>query len=207
MYTQELGRVRVVRVKQEVSVALITRSCDNLLLGDILRVAPRRSVPAARAYADEPLDRFAEPTGKQRGRIVLARDGREAVSKDQVVFIDLGAEDNVKTGDYLTVYRPVGTGDISRFKDTEITHGGSRAFESDTFRGGKFSNKSQRVRNAENGHYKSTITTPDIEDRRPALPRKIVGEIVIISVEGRTAAAVVTRAAQEIHTGDFVEVQ
>jgi hypothetical protein len=43
--------------------------------------------------------------------------------------------------------------------------------------------------------------------RRPSMPRKIVGEVVIISVEQRTAAAVITRYAQEIHTGDFVEVQ
>jgi hypothetical protein len=205
MYTQELGRLRVVSVKQNVSVALVTKSCDNLLLGDLLRVTPQKVVAVARA--EEPLDRFAEPTGKQRGRIVLARDGREMVSRDQVVFIDLGTEDNVKPGDYLTVYRPVGTGNISRYKDKEVTPGGSGGFESDIFRGGKHSTKAQRVKDPVDGGYKSTITTPEIQSRRPSLPRKVVGEIVIISVEARTAAAVITRTAQEIHTGDFVEAQ
>lgn len=205
MYTQEVGRLRVVRVKQNASVALVTASCDNLLLGDLLREVPARPAPAGRAETE--LDRFAEPTGKQMGRIVLARDGREVVSRDDVVFLDLGAEDNVRVGDFLTVYRPLGTGDISRFRNREEAPGGSRSYESPVFRGGKYSNQTQRVKDPVDGHYRSVINTPEIEERRPALPRKIVGEVVIISVEARTAAAVVTRTAQEIHTGDFVEVQ
>lgn len=205
MYTQEMGRVRVVRVKQNASVALVTATCDNILLGDLLREVPARTAPAGRAETS--LDRFAEPTGKQTGRIVLARDGREVVSRDDVVFIDLGAEDNVRVGDFLTVFRPLGTGDISRFRNREEAPGGSRSYESPIFRGGKYSNQAQRVRDVEDGHYKSIVNTPELRAGRPALPRKIVGEVVVIGVEGRTAAAVVTRTAQEIHTGDFVEVQ
>ena len=91
VFTQEVGRVRVVRVKDQVSVALVVASCDNILLGDLLRRVPARALPAARP--DAALDHFAEPTGKQSGRIVMARDNRETVSLDQVVFIDLGAED------------------------------------------------------------------------------------------------------------------
>jgi hypothetical protein len=205
MYTQELGRLRVVSVKQNVSVALVMRSCDNMLLGDLLRELPARPAPVVRA--ELPLERFAEPSGKQQGRIVLARDGREALSKDEVVFIDLGAEDNVKAGDYLTIYRPLGKGTITHFEDKEITSGGSRSFENSVFRGGKFSNKAQRVKDPVDGHYKSITNSPAVISRRPSMPRKIVGEVIIISVEQRTAAAVITRHAQEIHTGDYVEVQ
>jgi hypothetical protein len=39
------------------------------------------------------------------------------------------------------------------------------------------------------------------------MPRKIVGEMVVLNVQARTATAVITRVAQEIHTGDFVEVK
>ena len=205
MYTQELGRLRVVNVKPNVSVALVTQSCDNMLFGDLLREVPVRSTPIVRA--ELPLERFADPSGKQQGRIVLSRDNRELMSKDSVVYIDLGVEDNVKPGDRLTIYRPLGVGAISRFKDKEVTPGGSRSFESPIFRSGKHSNKAQRVKDPVDGHYKSTTDTPAIMSRRPAMPRKIVGEVVIISVEQRTAAAVITRYAQEIHTGDFVEVQ
>ena len=205
IYTQEVGRVRVLEVKNNISVALVVRTCDSILLGDLLRDVPQRVAPASRPETD--LARFADPTGKQSGRIVLARDTREMVSRDQVVFIDLGAEDNIKVGDYLTIYRPAGTGNITRFRDKEITSNAQRGYESERFRGGKFSNKSQRIKNPQGGTFSETVNTPEIKSRRPAVPRKVVGEVVILNVQARTATAVITRVAQEVHTGDFVELQ
>jgi hypothetical protein len=206
VYTQEVGGLRVLRVKEKVSVALVTSSCDNLLLGDLLRAMPQRVSPLQRAEGE--LDRFADPSGKQNGRIVMSRDTREMLSRDQVVFIDLGSEDNVRPGDYLTIYRPLGKGNITRFRDEEVTPTANGGFESDRFKGGKFSNKAQRVKDPNGtGIYGPMITTPKIWRNRPQMPRKIVGEMVILSVQQRTASAVITRVAQEVHTGDFVEVQ
>jgi hypothetical protein len=204
VYTQEVGQVRVVRVRDRVSVAEVTLSCSDLLLGDILRPLPVRDAPAARA--DVNLDRFAEPTGKQTGHIVLARDGREALSHDQVVFIDLGAEDNIKVGDYLTVFRPEGHGTLVKYGD-EIAANARHGYESNEFRGGGFSNKAQRVKDVNGSRYGETVKSNSIKRRRPPVPRLAVGEVVVLHVEGRTATAVVTRAAQEIHTGDAVEMQ
>jgi hypothetical protein len=204
VFTQEVGRVRVVRVRDNVSVALVVASCDNILLGDLLRRVPQRTTPAFRAEAD--LDRFALPTGKQAGRIVLARDNRETVSLDQVVFIDLGAEDNVKPGDYLTVFRPVDKGTIVKQRD-EIGANARRGFESDLKAGGGFSNQANRVKDVDGSKYGQTVKTPEIRKRRPAVPRRVLGELVVLHVEGRTATAIVSRVAQEIHTGDHVEVQ
>jgi hypothetical protein len=203
-YTQEVGRLRVVRVRDRVSVARVTEACSDLLLGDLLRPAANRAVPPSRAEVS--LDLFAEPTGKQTGRIVLARDGRELVSRDQIVFIDLGGEDGVKAGDYLTVFRPENHGTIVEFGN-EIAANARRDFESNEFRGGKHSNQAQRVKDVDGSPYATTVKTPSIKRHRPAVPRKVVGEIVVLHVEGRTATAIVTRVAQEIHTGDAVEVQ
>jgi hypothetical protein len=206
VYTQEIARLRVTVVKERVSVAQLTSGCDTALLGDFLRDVPRRVSPPAGEAAD--IDRFADPTGKQNGRIVLARDAREMISRHQIVYIDLGTEDNLKQGDRLTVYRPAGTGNISRYRDEEVTPSASYGFESEAFRGGRFSNKAQRVQNPNGGDMRGPmITTPKVKRRRPAMPRKIVGEIVVLDVQARTATAVITRIAQEIHTGDFVEVK
>ena len=204
VFTQEVGRLRVLRVRDRVSVAEVTLACTDLLVGDLLRPAAQAAVPQARAEVG--LDRFAEPTGKQTGHIVLARDGREMVSRDQVVFVDLGAEDNVRAGDYLTVFRPEGHGTFVRHTE-ELAANSRRGFQSDEFRGGGFSNQAQRVRDVDGPKSGSTVKTPSIRRRRPAVPRKVVGELVVVRVEGRTATAVVTRVAQEIHTGDAVEVQ
>ncbi len=51
------------------------------------------------------------------------------------------------------------------------------------------------------------MKTPKILRSRPPVPRKVVGEVVVLHVEARTATAVITRVAQEIHTGDYVELQ
>jgi hypothetical protein len=209
VYMQELGRLRVVNVKDRVSVALITDSCDTVLLGDLLRQINNRVAPVERP--DVALDRFADPSGKQRGRIVMGHDQREMLTRNHIVYIDLGAEDNVKAGDYLTIYRPAGTGNVTRFENEEIALSRSAGYESERYRGGRFSNQSQRTKDysgAPGIFYKEEpVTTHEIKRHRPPVPRKVVGEMVILNVQTRTATAIITRVAQEIHTGDFVELQ
>jgi len=46
-----------------------------------------------------------------------------------------------------------------------------------------------------------------VKRHRPPVPRKVVGEMVILGVQERTATAIITRVAQEVHTGDYVEIQ
>lgn len=204
--TQEVGRLRVVEVKEKVSVALVAGACDLLLLGDLLRSAPRRESPAAQNEGG--FDRFADPNGKPLGRIILARDGREMFALEQIVYIDLGAEDDVRVGDRLTVYRPVGKGGVTRFREEEVSPSASYGFESEVFRGGKLSINAPRVqRPNENGIHGPMQTTAKVKRQRPALPRKNVGEMVVLNVQRRTATAVITRAVQELHTGDYVEVK
>lgn len=209
VYVRELGQLRVIEVKERVSVAVVELSCEMMLNGDLIQPTPQRLSPAQRPEAA--LDRFADPSGKQTGRIVLARDAREMVSRNQIVFIDLGAEDNIKAGDYFTVYRPSGKGNISSFANEEIASATKDGFESDVFAGGKYSIISQRTKDAPGtpGLYsrKTAVTTHEIKRHRPPVPRKVVGELVILSVQTRTATAIITRVAQEVHTGDYVELQ
>jgi hypothetical protein len=209
VYMQELGQLRVTVVKERVSVAVITNSCEAVLLGDLLRQVNNRVAPLERVEVT--LDRFADPTGKQNGRIVMSRDAREFLTKNQIVYIDLGAEDNVKAGDYLTIYRPAGGGNVTRVDNEEIARSQNDGFESNRYRGGKFSTQSQRSKDYSNTpgvFFKNEpVTTREVKRHRPPVPRKVVGEMVILHVQTRTATAIITRVAQEIHTGDFVEVQ
>jgi hypothetical protein len=55
--------------------------------------------------------------------------------------------------------------------------------------------------------YEPNVTTKSVKKNRPDVPRKVVGELVVTNVQQRTATAVITRVAQEVHTGDFVEMQ
>lgn len=203
IFVQEVAVARIIRARNETSVAVLENSCDNVLLGDLLVPYAERTAPAMRN--EKPLDRFALPTGKATGRIVLTRDGREMISRDQIVYLDLGSEDGVKQGDYLNVFRRLGKGDISRFDKEEVVRPEDLGFESLEFRGGKFSNQAPRKQGSEaTGHI---ATTNRVKSRRPKDLRKVVGEVFILSVQQRTAVAVITRTAQEIHTGDQVELQ
>lgn len=204
VFVQEVGQLRVVRVRDRVSVAEVTNSCSAILFGDLLRPVPSGAVPAA--GTDGNLDRFAEPSGKATGHIILARDGREYLARDEVVFVDLGAEDNLRVGDRLTVFRPEGHGTIVKYGD-EVVANSRRGYESNELRGGGFSNEAQRVKNVDGPKSGRTVKTPAIKHLRPPVPRHVVGELVVTRVEGRTATAVVTRNLEEINTGDAVEVQ
>lgn len=204
-YMQEVARVRVVTVKSNVSVAQVVGSCETILRGDILRPVPQRTAPAPKDSAT--LDRFSDPNGKAQGRIVMARDFREMLGRDEVVYIDLGAEDSVRVGDSLTIFRPAGTSNVTHFRDDEVTPAGSGGFESDRYRGGKYSKGAMRVKNVNSSIYGQTVSTADVNRRRPTPPRKVVGEMMIVDVQQRTATAVITRVVQEVNTGDYVEVQ
>jgi hypothetical protein len=210
-YIQEVGQLQVFKVRENTSAAQITFTCDQVLLGDLLAPVPNRESPLQRA--DENLDRFGDPTGKQTGRLMMAKDNRELVTRNDIVYIDLGSEDQIKRGDYLTIYRPLGTGNLTRVDNEEMARNRSVGFESDRFRGGGFSSQASRAKDSNGfgeteGHYQyRPITTREVKRHRPLMPRKIVGEMVVIDVQARTATAIITRVASEVHTGDWVEIQ
>lgn len=202
-YVQEVGALEVFKVKNEVAVARVKTSCDNLMLGDLLQPIPARTSPLASPRPS--LDVFGESSGKANGRIFMARDGVELLSRDQVVYVDLGSEDGASVGDYLTVYRPLGKGGLFDKVQDESVSARDEGFQSDRFRGGKFSNQAARKQTDEaNGRV---VTTEKAKLDRPADLRKVVGELVILTVQGKTATAIVVRNGQEIHTGDRVELQ
>ncbi len=104
-YVQEVGAVEVVRVKDDVSVVRVKTSCDNLLLGDLIQPMPERNSPMHQ-YSG-PLDPYTDPSGKATGRIFMARGSAETLAREQIVYVDLGADNNVQVGDRLTVFRPL----------------------------------------------------------------------------------------------------
>jgi len=210
-YVQDIGQLEVFKVRQGTSAAKITFTCDTALLGDLIVELPVRESPLQRPEGN--LDRFADPSGKQVGRLMMAKENRELLTRNDIVYIDLGGEDNVKRGDYMTIYRPLGTGNVTRVDNEEMARNRATGFQSDRYRGGGFSNQGSRAKDETafvdaNGRYRyRPITTREVKKARPDMPRKIVGEAVILEVQSRTATAIITRVTAEVHTGDWVEIQ
>jgi len=135
----------------------------------------------------------------------MSRDGAEMLTRDYIVYIDLGAEDHVASGDRLTVFRELGAGNLNKHWGQESTTARDYGFESDQYHGGVFSNKAGRKKGEyATGHEVSTVQA---KDGRPVGLRKIVGEAVVLNVKEKTATVVITRTTTEIHTGDWVELQ
>lgn len=202
-YVQEVGALEVIRVKAEVSVVRVKTACETILLGDLVQPVQLRVSPL---FATRPaLDLFGDSSGKASGRIFMARDNQEMLGREQIVYIDLGAEDNVQVGDYLTVFRPLGKGNLFDPDPDEVISSRDVGFESNIYGGGRYSNQAPRVSGeTSNGQV---VRIADTVSDRPSKIRKVVGEAVILNVRERTATAVITRTRQEIHTGDMVEVQ
>jgi hypothetical protein len=135
----------------------------------------------------------------------MARDNQEILGREQIIYVDLGAEDNVKVGDYLTIFRPLGKGNLFINDEDESVSARDEGFQSFVYRGGRFSNQAGR-KSGERATGR-VVTTEKAKEGRPSTLRKVVGEAVILNVKEKTATAVIVRTAQEIHTGDYVEVQ
>src|SRR5687768_4736810 len=133
-YVQEVGQLQVFKVREELSAAKITFTCDAALLGDLLVDIPVRESPLQRPEGN--FDRFADPSNKQVGRLMMAKDNRELLTKNDIVYIDLGGEDNVKRGDYLTIYRPLGTVNLTRIDNEEQVRNPATGYQSDCYCGG-----------------------------------------------------------------------
>lgn len=204
IYVQDIGQLQVFKVNEHTAAAKVTFACDQALLGDLLTPIPDRESPVLRTEGT--LDQYAAPTGKQTGRLMMAKDGREMVTRNDIVYIDLGSEDKVNAGDYLTIYRPLGTGNLTRYDPPESARGRVDGFNSDRFRGGGFGIQAARAKD-EGSYRQKPITSKEVKKHRPTMPRKIVGEMVVLNVEERTATAIITRVVGEVHTGDWVEIQ
>lgn len=191
-FVKELGIVRILQVQGQTSTARIVFSCDDIQVGDVLVPFEAKESPAS--VDTGPLPRYKPTSGKNAGRILMQRNQRELLAPRDVVYIDLGKDNGVKPGDTFTIFRrKPDDGNITSFRDDEVRLRKSGGYSSDQYKGGDFSNDHP---------YKGV---QEMKDTRPAVPPKVVGELVIISTQSKTATAIVTKATQEIHPGDRIE--
>ena len=185
---EEIGRVRVIDTRSKVAVALVEYSCDPVNPGDT--AIPYAEKPMVSFHAPLRFDRFLPTSSKVSGRIVMGKDFDSVVGTGQKVYFNVGANQGVKVGDYFRAVRnyeedlhdPV---DSLSFKAaiSEDTQKKQPSFDPAMFTKG-------------NG--------PVIHVRD--LPRRAVGEIVVIGTTPTTATGMVVFAMEDVHAGDGVEL-
>jgi LysM domain len=99
-----IGQLRVLCTEDGRSRAIITESCREIPIGARLKPVPQLPIPIARvpdlaAWCDP-------PTGKTSGFIVDSKDWFLGLVEGNLVQIDLGRDNAIQPGDFLTVTRP-----------------------------------------------------------------------------------------------------
>ena len=105
-YYRYLGRVRVLSVQQDTSIAEIVRSCHPITVGTQLRLFEPEPVPLRRKTPMRPVNFPARPEELEDApSIVKAEGDLIALGRGYLVYIDQGEAQDVLPGDIFTIYR------------------------------------------------------------------------------------------------------
>ena len=184
----EVGRVRVIDTRSHAAVAQVEFSCDPINPGDV--AVPFTEKQPITFHAPVRFDRFLPASSKTSGRIVLGKDFDTVLGTGMKVYMNVGSNQGVKVGDYFRATRTY-TADLNDPVD-------SLSFKAST---------------AEDTQKRPPAIEPNMLTRTkgPAihvgdLPRRAVGEIVVLTVTPTTATGMVVYAPEDIHAGDGVEI-
>lgn len=184
----EIGRVRIVDTRSKMAVGQIEYSCDPINPGDI--AVPFAEKPSVSFHPPLRFDRFVPKTGKTSGRIVLAKDFDSTLGTGMKVYMNLGSNQGVKVGDYFRAVRSY-SADLADPVD-------SLSFKAST------AEDTQRRPPSIEGNWMTKTKGPNIHVSD--LPRRAVGEVVVIGVTPTTATGMIVFALEDVHVGDAVEL-
>jgi hypothetical protein len=185
---EEVGRLRVIDTRSKAAVAQIEYSCDPINPGDTaIPFAEKTTVPF---HPPLRFDRFLPVGSKVSGRIVMGKDFDSELGTGQKVYINVGTNQGVKVGDYFRAVRNY-TADLADPVD-------SLSFRA------AISEDTQKKQPSFDPELFEKSNGPVIHVRD--LPRRGVGEIVIIGTTPTTATGMIVFALEDVHAGDGVEL-
>lgn len=185
---EEVGRVKIIDTRHRTAIAQIEYSCDGINPGDT--AIPFAEKQAVTFHAPIRFDRFLPASSKLSGRIVMGKDFDSQLGTGHKVYINVGASQGVKIGDYFRAVRSY----EADLKDPVDSLSFKAAIAEDTQK--KTPSVDPAMFTKGNG--------PVIHVRD--LPRRAVGEIVIIGVTNTTATGMIVFALEDVHAGDGVEL-
>ena len=184
----ELGTIRIVDTRHHTAIAHIEMSCGPIMPGDI--VAPFVEKASIAPHGPVHFDRFLPSTGKSSGRIVMAKDFDTELGTGTKIYLNLGSNQGVKPGDYMRAVRTYET-DLHNPVDS-LSFKASTADDTQT-----------KPPSFESGMLdRSKGPNIHVAD----LPRRAIGEIVILSSTPTTSTGMIVYALEDVHIGDVVEL-
>jgi len=185
---EELATVKVVDTRNKMAVARIEFSCDTVLPGDY--AIPFVEKSQIDFHPPMRLDRFAPANGQVSGRIILAKDFDSELGTGGKVYLNIGANQGLKVGDYVKAVRTY------------------NAAAHDPIDSASFSappmEPTQREQASMNPSFLNKTSGPQIQIAE--MPRRAVGEIVILGTTPSTATGMIVFALEPVRLGDRVEL-
>lgn len=175
---QDVGRIKVVArdpSHANVAIAQVTNSCDFIQRGDYVRPFTARATPT---IVTPPFNRFQAPSGRDLAMVVTAKDFHSAQGINDIVYVNLGASQGVREGDYFRFFR---------YQKTRSQE------------------KAYQIRGMEDRvwGFGATPTRHTWKD----LPREALGEGIVLRTGENSSTVMITFANKEIYLGDYVELE
>ena len=185
---EEVGRVKIIDTRNHAAIGQIEYACDGINPGDA--AIPFAEKLTVAFHAPVRFDRFLPSSSKLSGRIVMGKDFDSQMGTGHKVYINVGANQGVKVGDY---FRAVRTYDQDLVDPVD-----SLSFKANIA-------DDTQTKTPSYDPPKFTKTTGPVIHVRD-LPRRAVGEIVIIGVTPTTATGMIVFSMETVHAGDGVEI-
>jgi len=185
---EEVGRVKVIDTRSKEAVGQIEYACDGIAPGDT--AIPFAEKQMLNFHGPVRFDRYLPASSKVSGRIVMGKDFDSQLGTGHKVYLNVGSNQGVKIGDFFRAVRSY----EADLKDPVDSLSFRAAIAEDTQK--KRPSFDPQLFEKENG--------PVIHVRD--LPRRAVGEILIIGVTDTTATGMVVFSMEDVHAGDGVEL-
>ena len=185
----DIARVQVVDVRSHSAIAEVRFSCDPVNPGDIAVPFAEKQSIAFREPGH--FDRFMPANGKLSGRIVLGKDFDGFMGTGGKVYMNLGSNQGTKVGDYFRVVRSY----TATLEDP---------VDSLSFKASISEDSQMNPPTIEGKSYVEHTKGPNIHIGD--LPRRAVGEVVILNVTPTTSTGMIVFALEDVHAGDKVEL-
>jgi len=175
-YYQRAGEVRVLKVLEDTALATVTFACDEIRVGDNLVPVETTTVPTRAIPTLDPLG--VERNGKPTGYVIHTRDSSVNVATGDMVQVDLGREDGLTPGDFLTAFVPVHADRKHVMPDYRYKYGNE------------------------------VFSRPDLhqDDGRDTYPDLPVAQMVVVTAGAHTATVKIVYSLREIAVGSMVEM-
>jgi len=184
---QEVARVKIIDTRNKTAIGQIEYACDGVNPGDT--AIPFAEKLSVNFHTPMRFDRFQPASNRLSGRIVMGKDFDSQMGTGHKLYINLGANQGVHVGDYFRAVRSY----QADLDDPVDSLSFKAAVAEDT----------QKKTPSVDPHMFTKSNGPVIHVRD--LPRRSVGEIIIIGVTPTTATGMVVFSMEDVHAGDAVE--